>query len=127
MQKSKSQNDFKEAAMSNESTKKAGMLFAKELTNLRKSAGLSQSRFAKKWGVSRWSVSQYEIGVRLPSVSGAQKLQQRFKVDAVNWLLTSYQEIITAAERKYEARRATQGEVVSILPRGQKPEKGSAA
>ena len=56
--------------------------FAERLRLLRKTAGLSQDKFAEKVGASRASISAYEVGDRSPDIDFLLAVAEKFEVSA---------------------------------------------
>ncbi len=62
------------------------MTFNQKLTDLRKTAGLSQDGLARQLGVSRQAISKWELGTAMPETENIVKLAQIFDVK-VDYLL----------------------------------------
>ena len=60
--------------------------FAEKLRRLRKEAGLTQAELAEKLGLSRSSVSSYEIGLFVPDIESLAAAADYFNVSA-DWLI----------------------------------------
>ena len=58
------------------------MILNKKLLSLRKKSGMSQEELAAKLGVTRQSVSRWEIGTALPDAQNIQALSKIFFVSA---------------------------------------------
>ncbi len=56
------------------------MDFGKQIYEMRKKANLSQEQLAEKVGVSRQTISKWELGETAPDIKQAQKLSQIFNV-----------------------------------------------
>lgn len=67
------------------------MILNKKLLSLRKKSGMSQEELAAKLGVTRQSVSRWEIGTALPDAQNIQALSKIFSVSA-DFLLNDEEE-----------------------------------
>ena len=54
--------------------------FGENLTELRKSRGYSQDKFAKAIGSNQVTVSSWEVGTRMPALSTIQRIADTFHV-----------------------------------------------
>ncbi|CAJ1000975.1 helix-turn-helix domain-containing protein [Brevibacillus aydinogluensis] len=61
-------------------------MFAKRLVSLRKAAKLTQQQLADQLGITRGTLSMYEIGKREPDFATTQKIADFFDV-SIDWLL----------------------------------------
>ena len=61
-------------------------MFAAQLSNLRRGSGLTMEQLAKKLGVSKQTVSNWENGNIMPSVDAVEKMADFFSV-SVDYLL----------------------------------------
>ncbi|MCI7002785.1 MAG: helix-turn-helix domain-containing protein [Clostridia bacterium] len=57
------------------------MKYNENLKKIRNELGLSQKEFAKVLGYNYRSISNWETGVRLPSIFVFQRIRKRFKID----------------------------------------------
>lgn len=67
------------------------MKFGVYLKNLREEQGLSQEALAKAIGVSRQSISKWEVGLNVPKVDKLLALSSVLQVD-ISELIAKYQE-----------------------------------
>jgi transcriptional regulator with XRE-family HTH domain len=61
-------------------------MFAKRLVSLRKAAKLTQQQLADQLGITRGTLSMYEIGKREPDFATTQKIADFFDV-SIDWLI----------------------------------------
>ncbi len=76
-------------------------MFAKRLVSLRKAAKLTQQQLADQLGITRGTLSMYEIGKREPDFATTQKIADFFDV-SIDWLLGK-DEISTGSKQTIES------------------------
>jgi len=92
------------------------MLIGDRIKELRTSKRLSQSELAERIGVTRATISAYELGSRLPSYDVLIKIAQQFHVSTDNLLGLSSKHSIDVTDLN-QKQRNTLHEVVSTYKR----------